>query len=146
MKRVTVLASLLLASVLVFVSISGAFAASITVSNGLGVKLSVAVAYYDRDSGSLVTNGWRHIAPGDEATITVNADETKDFFYAAYNKDQFIDSSTNDNAKINRWCSPRNFTLTGDATPSDDGAWEGKFYKVNGSSVKVDGRPRYGKK
>lgn len=127
---------------LLFSMATGAFAADITVSNKLDTKLSITLAYYDKDSGALVTQGWWHVEPGGQTVIAVNADESRDIYYAAYNKDQFVDSSTRSNPQIRRWAGPRNFTYTTDAELTDEGVWQGRFYKVNGTSVNVDGRPR----
>jgi uncharacterized membrane protein len=142
MRKITWLAGFVLASAVVLTSVSGASAAAITFTNDLDLRLSIAIAYYDEDLGVLVTKGWWHVEPDSETIVTVNADESKDIYYAAYNKNQYTDSSTRDNPKITRWASPRNFTFSGDAEPSGDGVWEGRFYKINGSSVNVDGGTR----
>ncbi|MDR1651143.1 MAG: DUF1036 domain-containing protein [Synergistaceae bacterium] len=142
MKKITGLAGLALMAAIILASASGAYAAAITFTNELDLRLSIALAYYDNDLGTLVTKGWWHVEPDGDTTITINADESKDIYYAAYNKDQFIDSSTRGNPKITRWASPHNFTYTDDSEPSDEGVWEGRFYKIGGSTVSVDGRTR----
>ncbi len=119
-----------------------AFAAEITVANGLDVRVSIAFAYYDADSGTFVTKGWWHAEPGAQTVVALDADESRDIFYAAYNKDQFVDSSTRGNPVVKRWTSPRNFTFATDEEPAGEGAWQGRFYKVNGSTLNIDGRPR----
>ena len=141
MKRITRLA-LTLAAAFLLAMATGAFAAEVTVTNELDVKLSVALAYYDQSSGELVTRGWWHVEPHGQTVIAVDADESRGLYYAAYNKDQFVDRSTRGNDRIMRWASPRNFTLAGGEEPDVDGAWQGKFYQANGTAINVNGTPR----
>ena len=141
-KKVIRFALFTLATALLLATAAGAFAAEVTVSNRLDIKLSITLAYFDQDSGELVTKGWWHVEPHGQTVITVNADESREIYYAAYNKDQFVDRSTRANAQIHRWASPRNFTYATDAEPDEDGAWMGKFYQANGTSIEVDGTPR----
>ena len=124
--------------ILVLTAASGAFATTISVTNGLDLRVSVTVTYVDADSGALVTRGWWRVEPDGEAAITVNADESRGIYYAAYNRDQYMDSSTKGNPQIRRWASPRTFTYATDAEPSGEGVWQGRFYKINGSSVNID--------
>ena len=142
MKKITRFVLFTLTATLFFAMAAGAFAAEVTVANRLDIRLSITLAYYDQDSGELVTKGWWHVEPHGQTVITVNADESRGIHYAAYNKDQFVDRSTRTNAQIRRWASPRNFTYTTDAEPDEDGAWQGKFYQTNGTSIEVDGTPR----
>ena len=127
---------------LVTMTASMALAADITISNQRDIRLSIALSYYENASGTLVTRGWWHVEPGGQTVITVDADESRDIYYAAYNKDQFVDISTRQNPKIMRWASPRNFEYRTDDEPSDSGIWQGKFYRTNGTSINVDGLPR----
>ena len=124
--------------VLVLAAASGAYSATIDFSNDLDVRVSVTLTYVDADSGALTTRGWWRVEPGGEAAITVNADESRGIYYAAYNKNQYMDSSTSGNEQIRRWASSRKFTYTTDEEPSDDGVWLGRFYEINGSSVNID--------
>ena len=141
-KKVFRFALFTLTAVLLLAMAAGAFAAEVTVSNRLDVRLSITVAYFDQESGVLVTKGWWHVEPHGQTVIAVDADASREIYYAAYNKDQFVDRSTRTNAQIHRWASPRNFTYTTDAEPDVDGAWLGKFYQTNGTSIEVDGTPR----
>ena len=129
-------------SVLIFSAGTAASAATITFSNALDLRVSITVAYYDADSGVLTTRGWWHAEPGGETIVTVNADESRDIYYAAYNKVPFLDSSTRNNPQIRRWASPRAFTYTTDSEPDEDDVWGGHFYKINGNSVRVNERTR----
>jgi len=124
-------------AVLLF-SAGAASAATITFSNELSIRVSVTVAYYDAGSGVLTTKGWWHVEPGGERTVTVNADASRGIYYAAYNRIQYVDSSTRKNPQIRRWASRRTFTYTNDAEPYDDDVWQGRFYRVNGQSVHID--------
>ncbi|MDR2780344.1 MAG: DUF1036 domain-containing protein [Synergistaceae bacterium] len=139
MKK-TVLA--IVSLMLVLIVVPGAYAATINISNSLGVRVSIVLTYTDANSGTLTTRGWWRVAPGGETTVTVDADESRDIYYAAYNKDQFMDSSTFGNPEIRRWASPHNFTYSTDAEPSDEGVWQGRFHKINGSSVNIDSTRR----
>ena len=126
----------LIVAVLLFST--AASAATYTFSNHVGIRISVTLTYYDANSGVLTTKGWWHVEPGGKTSITINADESRDVYYAAYNKDQFVDSGTRKNPQIRRWASPRNFTYTSDDQPYDDGVWHGRFYKINGITVSID--------
>jgi len=141
MKKVTGFVCFALTAAFIFVCAAGAHAAEITFSNDLDVKINVTLTYFDNDSGELTTKGWWYVSPDTETTITVNANEPRGIYYAAYNKDQFVDASTRGNTKLTRWVSPRMFEYT-DAKPSDEGVWEGKFYKIGGSRVNIDAKPR----
>ena len=118
-----------------------AFAADIKLSNNLDVKVSITLSYYEEDSGTLVTKGWWHVDPGSEKVISVNADTSKDMYYAAYNKVQFRDSSTSKNQQIRRWASPSNFTFSGEEEPDESSCWNGRFYKFEGDSINIDEAP-----
>lgn len=143
MKRTIGLACMAVALACVFMCAGGAFAADVTFRNELDIRLSVTMTYVDKDSGQLTTKGWWYVEPGGSTVITVDSEEAGDIYYAAYNKDQFIDSSTLKGPKILRWASPRMFSYT-DEIPSDEGIWEGKFYKVPGPNVNIDSRPHGG--
>ncbi|MCL1941405.1 MAG: DUF1036 domain-containing protein [Synergistaceae bacterium] len=128
----------LVVAVLVFSA--AASAATFSFSNHVGIKISVTLTYFDADSGVLTTKGWWHVEPGGETAITVNADESRDVYYAAYNKNQYVDSVTRKNPQIRRWANPHNFTYTTDEEPYDVGAWHGRFYRIDGTSVSIDER------
>jgi len=127
-------------TVLVFslLAATAACAASFTFSNSLSLRMSVTMTYVDADSGVMTTRGWWHVDPGDETVITVNADESRGVYYAAYNKGQYYDSSTRENPQIKRWVNPRTFTYTTDEQPYDNGVFYGTFYRINGRSVRID--------
>jgi uncharacterized membrane protein len=137
MKK-TSFVSAIVSLVLVLATAPGAYSATVDISNGLDVRVSVALTYAAGGNGELTTKGWWRVEPGGETTITVDADESRGIYYAAYNKIQFIDSSTLGNPEIRRWAGPHNFTYTTDEEPADEGVWEGRFYKINGSSVNID--------
>ncbi len=120
----------------------GAYAAEISVSNALDIRLSLTFTYRDIASGSLVTKGWWYVEPHGQTVVTLDADESHDIFYAAYNKDQFVDSATRRNPQIWRWASYRNFLFTTEEAPADSDTWKGRFYKINGTSLNIDGKPR----
>ena len=130
----------LVLAVLVF-SATAASAANFTFSNDLDLRISITMAYYDADSGALTTRGWWHVEPDGETVVTVNADTSREVYYAAYNKVPYIDSATRGNPRIERWASPRMFTYASNAEPDEDGVWLGRFYKINGQSVNINGRP-----
>lgn len=141
-KAVRKLTVFVLVTSLFLVIAAGAFAAEITVSNQLDHKLSITFTYYDSNTGGLVTKGWWHVEPRGETVVTLDADTARDIFYAAYNKDQFVDAATRGNAQIWRWAGPRNFEYTSEDEPADPGVWKGRFYKVGGTSLNIDARPR----
>ena len=117
-----------------------ACAATFTFSNGLDLRMSVTLTYFDRDLDALTTRGWWHVEPGGETVITVNADELRGVYYAAFNRVPFIDSSTRGNPQIVRWASPRTFAYTTDEEPFDYGAWQAHFYRIDGQIVHIDAR------
>lgn len=139
MKKVAVFA--LFASLALLMCAATGWAAEVAVSNRLDIRVSVTVSYYDKETGALTTKGWWHVEPGGSAIVDVNADETRGIYYAAYNKDLFIDSGTRGNEQIVRAASPRNFEYTGDDHPTDDGVWQARYYKIDGTSVNIDGKP-----
>lgn len=138
--RIITIATIALTAVLVLAAM--ALASDVAVSNRLDTKLSITLSYYDADTGEIVTRGWWHVEPHGQIVISVNADESRGIYYAAYNKDQFVDTSTRQNEQIHRWASPRNFEAINDEEPTAPGTWRGKFYKVNGTSIEVNGTPR----
>ena len=127
-------------AVLVFSAATAACAANITFTNDLDLRMSITLTYFDADTGAMTTQGWWHVEPGSETVVTVNADESRDIYYAAYNKEPFIDSSTRGNPQVTRWASPRTFKFTNDEEPYDDGLdyWQGYFYRIDGGSVRID--------
>ena len=121
--------------------VSTAGAATFTFTNDLDIRVAVTVAYYDANSGALTTRGWWHVAPGGETAVTVNADTSRDVYYAAYNGVQFHDSETLRNPQIRRWASRRTFTYTTEELePYGDEVWHGRFFRINGRSVNIDAR------
>jgi hypothetical protein len=96
------------------------------------------MTYVDADSGVMTTKGWWYVEPGGETDITVDADESSDVYYAAYNKNQYFDSSIPGNPNIRRWASPRTFTYATNDEPDDSGVWLGTFYRINGKNVNID--------
>jgi len=140
MKTTMKLACLVLA-VLIF-SASAACAANIAFSNDLDIRVSITLTYFDADTGVMTTQGWWHVESDSETVVTVNADESREIYYAAYNKEPFIDSTTRANPQIIRWASPRTFKYTTDEEPTDDelDVWQGTFYRIDGGSVNIDVR------
>ena len=126
--------------VLVFTVSPVAYAANVTFSNSLDLRVSITLTYFDADTGVMTTQGWWHVEPDSETVITVNADESREIYYAAYNKEPFIDSTTRGNPQVTRWASPRTFKFTTDEEPDDDelDAWQGRFYRINDRSVNID--------
>ena len=138
MKATKKFACLVLSVWVLLVAATAACAASFTFSNSLGIRMSITMVYIDADTTEMTTKGWWHVEPGGQTVITVNADESKDVYYAAYNKGQYYDSSTLGNRQERRWASPRTFTYTSDERPYDDGVWQGTFYRIDGLSVHID--------
>jgi len=136
MKKAAKLACFVL--VVLILTATAACAANITFSNSLNLRIAITMTYVDRDLGVLVTKGWWHVEPGGETVVSLNADESYDIYYAAYNKDQYFDSSTRSNPQIKRWANRRIFTYTTDEEPYDDDVWYGRFYRINGRSVNID--------
>jgi uncharacterized membrane protein len=135
-------AVILILAVFMVMPALGADGAVITITNDMNTRLSVALTYVDYSSGALVTKGWWHVAPGGETSITVNADESRGIYFAAYNKDQYYDSSAKKNEQIMRWASRRTFTYSSDTRPDDESAWQGRFFKINGNAVNIDSKTR----
>ena len=115
-----------------------ALAANITFSNSFNFRMSVTLAYVDAQSGVMTTRGWWHVEPGGSTVISVNAVESEGIYYAAYNKNQYYDSSAYGASRIRRWASPRTFTNTTDDRLYDDGEWQGTYYRISGRSVQID--------
>jgi hypothetical protein len=103
-------------------------AASVTVRNSLGKKLSLAF-YYTDQSGGEVTKGWWYIEPGAETTVTLNADDSKPIYYAAFNKDLYSDASTVKDAPVKGWLSYKMFTFDADVEPDAGDTFESKFFR-----------------
>ena len=142
MKKTFKFALCALVASMLFAVAGAACAAEISVSNALDLRLSLTFAYYDRESGELTTKGWWYVEPHGQTVVTLDADESRGIYYAAYNKDQFVDTTTRENPQIFRWASYRNFTFTADTEPSDPDAWKGRFFKIDGTSINVDGKRR----
>ncbi|MDR1481451.1 MAG: DUF1036 domain-containing protein [Synergistaceae bacterium] len=140
--RGTLKAAILIIAVFIMVSAFEASAATIRIVNGVNTRLSITLTYVDKASGALVTKGWWHVAPDGETSITLNADESRGIYFAAYNKDQYYDSAAKKNAQIRRWVSRHTFTYSSDAQPDDDTTWQGKFFKINGNTVNIDSKTR----
>ena len=103
-----------------------AFAATVTVSNSLGHKLSLAF-YYTDTSGNTVTRGWWHVAPGGETTVTLDADSSKPIYYGAFNKILYADSSTIKGPMVRGRLSYHKFRFS---AGSGEGDFDCRFYKV----------------
>ena len=129
----------LLVAVLLF-STGTANATSVTFSNGLDVRVSITVAYFDADSGLLTTRGWWSAEPNGETVVTLNADAERGIYYAAFNRVPYVDSITRNSPQITRWVSPRTFVFTTDTAPLVEGAWEGRFFRTNGTFVYINER------
>ncbi|MDL2264488.1 DUF1036 domain-containing protein [Synergistaceae bacterium OttesenSCG-928-I11] len=142
MKKIVKFALCALVASLFFAVAAGAHAAEISVSNALDIRLSLTFTYHDRESGELTTKGWWYVEPHGQTVVTLDADESRDIYYAAFNKDQFVDTTTRNNPQIWRWASYRNFSFTTEEDPSDPDVWKGRFFKINGTSINVDGKRR----
>ncbi|MDR1133315.1 MAG: DUF1036 domain-containing protein [Synergistaceae bacterium] len=104
-------------------------ASTVTVRNSLDKKLSLAFCYTDKTSGSEVTKGWWYIEPGAETAVTLDADESKPVYYAAFNKDLYSDASTVKDAQVKSWLSYKMFTYDADVEPADTDVFESKFFR-----------------
>jgi hypothetical protein len=125
-------------------SASSAFAATVTVHNSLDTRLSLAFYCTDR-SGNEVTQGWWHVEPGAEIEVTLDADESKPVYYAAFNKDLYADSSTLEDPQVQGWLSYKNFSWNADVglEPDEPDAFASRFFKVpENGVVDVDGNSR----
>jgi hypothetical protein len=140
--RGTLKAAIFILAAFMMMAALGANAATITVTNDTDTRLGITLAYVDNSSGALVTKGWWHVAPDGETSITVNADESRGIYFAAYNKDQYYDSATIKNEQVRRWASRGTFTYGSDAQPDDETAWQGRFFKINGSTINIDSTTR----
>ena|GEM_PF-1637581 len=129
---------ILVALVFSIVAATAVCAATITFSNSFNIRMSITLAYVDADSGVMTTRGWWHVEPGGETVINVNASESEGVYYAAYNKNQYYDSSAYGVTRIRRWASPRTFTYTSDERSYADGEWQGTYYRISGRSVQID--------
>jgi uncharacterized membrane protein len=126
---------------------ASADAAVITVRNSLDKKISVAFYYTDKTSGSEVTKGWWYVEPGGETAVTLDADESKPVYYAAFNKDLYSDSSTVKSAQVKGWLSYKMFTYDANAEPTDSDVFESRFFRCpeNGTvDINADSRGRQG--
>jgi hypothetical protein len=104
-------------------------AATVTVRNSLDKKISLAFYYADKSSGGEVTKGWWYVEPGDETTVTLDADESKPIYYAAFNKDLYSDSSTVSSPQVKGWLSYKMFTYDAGVAPADAEVFESKFFR-----------------
>jgi hypothetical protein len=122
-------------------SAPAALAVDVTVGNSLDARLSLAFLYTDA-SGAEVTQGWWYVEPGSDTTVTLNADETKPIYYAAFNKGLYADSSTVKEPQARGWLSYGKFVWQVGSEPGP-GAFESRFFKVPESgAVNVDGNSR----
>jgi uncharacterized membrane protein len=132
----------LVTSVVLLSAAGAAFGASVTVQNSLNIRLSLAF-YYTSASGGAVTQGWWHVEPDSETVVTLNADESKPIYYAAFNKRLFADSSTIKNSMGKRWFSYRRFTYRAGVVPDDYNTFESRLFRVpDDGVVNVDGDSR----
>jgi hypothetical protein len=140
-KSVMKIAFLALCAMSVLAVAVSADAAGITVRNSLDKKLSVAFCYTD-ESGSEVTKGWWYVEPGAETTVTLNADNSKPVYYAAFNKDLYSDASTVKD-QVRGWLSYKMFTYDADVEPDDTDAFESKFFRCpEGGTVDINADSR----
>jgi uncharacterized membrane protein len=117
-------------------------AASVTVRNSLDKKLSLAFFYTDK-SGGEVTKGWWYVEPGAEAVVTLDADDSKPVYYAAFNKDLYSDASTAKEAQVRGWLSYKMFTFDADVEPDDADVFESKFFRCpEGGAVDINADSR----
>jgi hypothetical protein len=122
---------------------AAADAATVTVRNSLDKKISLAFYYADKSSGGEVTKGWWYVEPGGETTVTLDADESKPIYYAAFNKDLYSDSSTVNSPQAKGWLSYKMFTYGADVEPADSEAFESKFFQCQASGeVNVNANSR----
>ena len=116
-----------------------ALAATVTVSNSLWHKLSLAFCYTDT-SGETVTRGGWHVAPGGETTVTLDADASEPIYYAAFNKILYADSSTIKDRQVRGPLSYHRFKFS---AGSYEGDFESRFFKVpDNGAVDIDGNSR----
>jgi hypothetical protein len=128
----------------VLLAATPADAAAVTVRNSLDKKLSLAFFYTDK-SGGEVTKGWWYVEPGAETTVTLDADDSKPVYYAAFNKDLYSDASTVKETQVRGWLSYKMFTFTADVEPDADDAFESRFFRCPGDGavdINADSRGR----
>ena len=119
-------------------------ASTVTVRNSLDKKLSLAFFYTDK-SGGEVTKGWWYVEPGAETTVTLNADDSKPVYYAAFNKDLYSDASTAKSPQVRGWLSYKMFTYDTDVEPDEADVFESRFFRCpeDGSvDINADSRGR----
>jgi hypothetical protein len=109
-------------------------AATVTVRNSLDKRLSLAF-YYTDNTGGDVTQGWWYVGPGGKTTVTLDADDSKPVYYAAFNKELYSDSSTVKDAQVRGVLSYKKFTYGADVEPSDAEVFESKFFKCPENGV-----------
>jgi uncharacterized membrane protein len=133
-KGIVKIVLLTLCVVSVLAVAASADAAAVTVRNSLDKKLSLAFFYTDK-SGGEVTKGWWYVEPGAETTVTLDADDSKPVYYAAFNKDLYSDASTVKEAQVRGWLSYKMFTFNADVEPDEDDAFESKFFRCPGDGA-----------
>jgi uncharacterized membrane protein len=122
-------------------------AAVVTVHNSLDKRISVAFYYTDDASGGEVTKGWWYVEPGSETAVTLDADESKPVYYAAFNKDLYSDSSTVKSAQVKGWLSYKMFAYDANVEPAESDVFESRFFRCpeNGIvDINADSRGRQG--
>jgi hypothetical protein len=133
-KSVVKIAFLTLCAISMLVVAVSADAAAVTVRNSLDKKLSLAFFYTDKAGGE-VTKGWWYVEPGAETVVTLDADESKPVYYAAFNKDLYSDASTVKDAQVRGWLSYKVFTYDADVEPDDDEVFESRFFRCPEAGV-----------
>ena len=117
-------------------------AATVTVRNSLDKKLSLAF-YYTDTAGDEVTKGWWYVEPGEETAVTLDADDSKPVYYAAFSKDLYSAASTVKDAQVRGWLSYKMFTFDADVEPDVADAFESRFFKCpEDGSVDIDADSR----
>ena len=139
------------ALLLLALTAAGAYAAEIIVTNNVGTEVNMTFFYLDKTSGLWTTKGWFKVGSGTDRTIRLSAiDESKGVYYACFKGNtSYLDSSTLERERINRWISDEAFEFDFKEKPAN-----GKnlrivpFYKCRYSqgagafTVRIDIRPQ----
>ena len=134
--------ALILATISILMAATAALALEVVVSNSVDTRVSLMFSYVDATTGRVTTKGWFRVQPGETKNFAINADGGQAIYAAAFNKDQYFDSSTRSQKPVVRWCSSHTFTWEGEGATDSDGAWSAKFFPVgndgNNRVVRID--------
>ena len=139
------------ALLLLALSAAGAGAAEIIITNEMSNEVNMAFLYFDSSSGLWTTKGWYAVEGGGDRTIVFKViDKSKGVYYAAFSgSTSYVDSSTLDRERVNRWISDERFQFDFNYKPSSGKNLRiAPFYRCRYSegagafTVRIDTRPK----